>query len=78
MTQAITKRYAPETDQTIVSRGDEIVGYVSGSGCENRKCRLATKAGRPFHATPRGFGVTLADYHFATEAEAVAALVAAR
>jgi hypothetical protein len=53
---------------------DTVIGWVSEGGCENAHCLAAIAEGRRFHATPRGFTVTLPDYHFTTEAEAVAAL----
>ena len=54
-----------------------LAGWVSKGGCANPKCRKAIRAGRPFHAIPAGFAVTLPDYHFSTEEDAHAALLAA-
>jgi hypothetical protein len=60
----------------VIVRNDTgtVIGWVSEGGCENAHCLAAIYEGRPFHATPRGFAVTLPDYHFTTKAEAVAAL----
>lgn len=54
-----------------------VVGWVRADGCENDRCLFAIAAGRPFHAIPRGFGVTLGEYHYATRDEAIAAVVEA-
>lgn len=54
-----------------------VAGWISASGCANPACRKAIREGRPYHATPAGFAVTLPDYHFETHAEARAALLAA-
>jgi hypothetical protein len=60
----------------IVRRGDEVIGHVTlGDGnCENERCLIAINNGRPWHAIPMGFAVTLPDYHFASGTEAVMAI----
>jgi len=55
-----------------VWNNERIVGWVSKDGCENDACLAAT--GRPYHATPRGFAVTLPTYHYRTAREAAQAI----
>jgi hypothetical protein len=55
---------------------NEIIGWVSEGGCANKACKAATRQGRPWHGNPSGFAVTMPTYHFATETEATAAIVA--
>ena len=61
-------------NRVVYSNGNTIIGYINAGGCENDACLDAIAQGRPIHAIPAGFAVTLDDYHFATEADAVAVL----
>lgn len=64
-------------DHPCVVRGPDgrHAGWVTdGEGCENPHCIAAINEGRVWHGTPSGFAVTLPTYHFATEAEARAAI----
>src|SRR5262245_29265724 len=53
----------------------EVVGWISHATCENEHCLVDIAAGRPWHATSRGFAVVLQPNHFATREEAIAAVV---
>jgi hypothetical protein len=64
--------------QTIYREDGSVAGFVRTCDCAQADCRKATREGRPLHATPAGFAVTLPDYHFATRELACAALQAAR
>lgn len=58
--------------------GPYVLGWVTnGRTCENHHCLAAIAAGRPWHGTPAGHGATLNTYHYATRAEAEAAVYAA-
>jgi hypothetical protein len=62
----------------VITNDDGVVlGWVRHAGCTNPACLDAWADGRSFHATPRGFAMTLPTYHYATKADAVAAIVAA-
>jgi hypothetical protein len=52
-----------------------VIGHVHNNGCQGTACKARIAEGLPFHATPAGFGKLLRPNHFATEAEARAALL---
>lgn len=71
---------APSGDESrlVVYLDDDPIGYVDNDqGCENPACHEALRNGRPVHAIPRGFAVTLPTYHFETVTDAVRAVVTA-
>lgn len=57
------------------TNSDAVIGWVSNFGCENDNCVAAVCNGKRWHATPRGFGVTLPEYHFRDLDDAIYALV---
>ena len=62
---------------TTVHRAEgAVAGWVHASGCANARCLRAIDQGRPWHAVPAGFAVTLPDYHYASLADAELALLA--
>lgn len=56
--------------ETIRNDEGHIIGWIHDEGCENEKCVKAIKEGRPVHAIPAGFCVTMSDYHFVDSFEA--------
>lgn len=60
-----------------VIRHGRVRGWVRDTGCENEWCQAACENGRHWHATPRGFAVTLRTYHYRTRRDAVRAILTA-